>query len=66
MFELSDVQTESAAGGFSLNTAWTIAKMILSGGQAFETGMSAVGGTLSNYYGTDMTLEIVAAGNMTA
>ena len=34
------------------------------GVQAYVSGMSAIGGTLSNYYGQDMTLEIVAAGNM--
>ena len=41
-------------------------RILITGARDFAIGMSAVGGTLNNYYGEDMTLQIVAAGNMGA
>ena len=38
----------------------------VSGQGAFFNGLYALGATLRNYYGSSMTLEIFAAGNMCA
>ena len=66
MIELTAAHTDAVAGGNIFTEAIAIGRILYEGGRAYAAGMSAVGGTLSNYYGPAMTLEIVAAGNMGA
>jgi len=66
MMELSGTQAAEVAGGLSFGAL--LGSMPTGGGlfSAYVSAISAAGATLSNYYGSDMTIQIIAAGNMTA
>ncbi len=66
MFELSGQEAADVAGGYTLGGVVSAIQMGWKVGSAYVVGIGAVGATLNNYYGEEMTIQIIAAGNMTA
>ncbi len=66
MFELSALQTEEVSGGFVWETMIRYMNRTIDIGRCYIQGIGAVGQTLSNYYGQEMTLQIMNGGNLGA
>ncbi len=66
MIELNLSSADAVSGGNVFTDALALFSAAYKGGVAYMNALSYAGGTLSNYYGPETTLELFAGGNLGA
>lgn len=66
MYEMNADAVDQVAGGWTISGVWSIFNAGMTAFGAWNQVMLGTGGTLSNYYGQETTLDIINGGNLGA